>query len=494
MKAGNDGSAQPDILLMMVDQMTAGAIRATGHPSAITPNLDRLVGSSVSFVNAYSNSPLCVPARASFMTGRLPRSTGVFDNGSELPASAPTIAHHLQRAGYRTILAGKMHFVGPDQHHGFRERLTGDISLPGLTLTPDWRRGAYPNGGSSVGRLKEPNVVDWTLQLAFDEEVVSSALARLRRLRQEREKFFLCVSLSHPHDPFQITKEYWDRYEGVPVPQPFAPATALDRMHPYNQWIQTHHEADRYRLSDAEVEGNRRAYLAMASYVDDKVGRLLDELERLGLEETVVVFTSDHGEMLGEHGMWFKRTFFDPAAKVPLLIRWPARLRPERREEVVSLVDLSATLLEVGAVPEAKEWIADMDGASLLPLLDNRSGDWKNGAIGEYYAEGAVEPMLYLRKDRFKYVYVHGEEPLLFDLVADPLELDDLAWRTEYREVREGLHAELLAGVDIEELRDRILRSQRERLAIVEAYPDERLAWAHRPERDALELYGRAKK
>ena len=483
---------QPNILLIMVDQMTAGAIHALGHPAAITPNLDRLASEGVTFTNAYTPSPLCVPARASFMTGRLPRRIGVFDNGSELPASAPTIAHHLQRSGYLTILAGKMHFVGPDQHHGFAERLTGDISLPGFTLTPDWRSGTYPNEGSSVGRLREPNVVDWTLQLAFDEEVLSSALARLRRLKQEGEKFFLCASFSHPHDPFRITRQYWDRYEGVPIPAPAAPARPTESMHPYNRWIQIHHEADRYLLTGEEVEANRRAYLAMVSYVDDLVGKLLAELERLGLGETLVVFTSDHGEMLGEHGMWFKRTFYDAAAKVPLLVSWPGRYEPNRRDEVVSLVDLSATLLDVAEAPEKADWIAGMDGSSLRPLLEG-GATRSDSAVCEYYAEGAVEPMLFLRKGRFKYVYIHGCEPLLFDLEADPHELNDLAREPGSREVREALHEELTGDLDPGELKAQILESQRQRLAIGETQPD-RLAWGYRPERDALRLYGRARK
>ena len=482
----------PDILLIMVDQMTAGAIHALGHPAAITPNLDRLVARSVAFDNAYCNSPLCVPARTAFMTGRLARSSRVYDNGSELPASTPTVAHHLQRAGYRTILAGKMHFVGPDQHHGFCERLTGDISLPGLTLTPDWSRGAYPNEGSSVARLRESNVVDWTLQLAFDEEVVSASLARLRRLKQEGERFFLCASFSHPHDPFRITREHWERYRDVPIPAPQAPALPPERMHPYNRWIQTHHEADRFELSEAEVAANRRAYLAMVSYVDDKVGLLLDELERLGLDDTAVIFTSDHGEMLGEHGMWFKRTFFDPATRVPLLVSWPGRLRPHRRDEVVSLVDLSATLLELGGVPDAQEWIAEMDGDPLLPLMEGRAREWKDSAICEYLGEGTLEPMLLLRRGRYKYVHVHRHEPLLYDLESDPHELEDLAARPELRGVRDELHDLLLADLDLSELRERIVRSQRERLALAETQPD-RLAWAYRPRRDALELYGRAR-
>lgn len=485
---------QPNILLIMVDQMTAGVIGGLGHPAAITPNLDRLAGAGVSFDNAYCNSPICVPARASFMTGDLPRHTGVFDNGSELPATKPTLAHHLARAGYNTILAGKMHFVGPDQLHGFNERLTGDISLSGLTLTPDWSRGAYPNEGSSVKRIKEPAQVDWTLQLAFDEEVLSNALARLRKLHLEGDRFFLCASFSHPHDPFRITREFLRRYDGVPIPPPAAPALPFEELHAYNRWIQVHHGVDRYPLNQREIEANRRAYLAMVSYVDDHVGRLLAELERLGLDDdTLVIFTSDHGEMLGEQGMWFKRTFFDPAAKVPLLFNWPGRLTSGKRSEVVSLVDLTATLLDIAEVPDKQQWIGEMDGDSFRAPLATAGAPWKDSAVCEYFAEGAVEPMLFLRQGRYKYVYVHDHPPLLFDLEADPAELTDLASHPENQELCQALEAQLLAGLDVEALRERIVRSQRERLAIAEASRDH-LEWAYRPQRDALKLYGRAKR
>lgn len=510
----------------MVDQMAAGAFCAAGHPAALTPNLDRLAASGVMFRNAYCNSPICVPARASFMTGNLARRTGVYDNGSELPASTPTLAHHLGRAGYHTILAGKMHFVGPDQLHGFNERLTGDISLSGLTLTPDWSRGAYPNEGSSVRRLEEPQAVDWTLQLAFDEEVLSSSLARLRKLRQEGDKFFLCASFSHPHDPFRITSEHLRRYDGVTIPAPGAPALPVEEMHPYNRWIQIHHEADRFPLDEQETEANRRAYLAMVSYVDDHVGKLLAELERLGLDhDTLVIFTSDHGEMLGEHGMWFKRTFYDAAAKVPLIVRWPSHTSPAIRHEVVSLVDLTATLLDVGEIVDKEAWLADMDGDSFGGLLDGEAGagtevsgshapigdcgsseivegrwgngapdgHWKNSAICEYYAEGTVEPMLFLRKDRYKYIYVNNQAPLLFDLEADPHELNDLAGEPAHSDLCKMLEEELLAGLDVGDLRRRIVRSQAERLAVAAATEDH-LAWAYRPRRDALKLYGRAKR
>lgn len=480
----------PNILMIVVDQMAHDVIGALGHPAVRTPNLDALLARSAVFVNTYAGSPICLPSRASLMTGRLARRHDVYDNGSELPASVPTIAHHLNRAGYHTVLSGKMHFVGPDQMHGFAERLTTDLSPASLVLTPDWTRGPVANEGTSVRRLRYPPVRPWSLQLSYDDEVLHTSLAKLRQLSQQDEPFFLCSSFTHPHDPFLVPEEYWNRYRDVEIPPVRAPARSMEELHPFDQWIQIHHEADRHPLSEPEVERARRAYYAAVSYVDDVVGRLLAELTRLGMaDDTVVVFTSDHGEMLGEHGMWFKRTYHDGAAKVPLLVAG-AGARPGLREQVVTLMDLTATVLDLADVPDKDEHLAELDGISLRGLLDGTGPGRSTGVAFEYLAEGTVEPMLALRTTGYKYVYVHGHDPLLFDLTADPLELHDRASDPALSRVREAMHAELLSGVDVAALRERILRSQRERLITLAGTPPGQ-SWQLRVRRDASRLYDR---
>ena len=477
---------KPNIVLVMVDQMAHDAIAALGHSAVVTPHLDALVENGVTFENAYCNAPICASSRASFVTGKLVRHTGVFDNGAELPAAAPTLLHHLNRAGYTTVLSGKMHFNGPDQLHGFQERLTTDISPASFLLTPDWTRGAHPNPGTSVARLRYAPLRDWTLQLAYDEEVLHAALARLRQLREEAAPFFLCASFAHPHDPFQVPQAFWELYEGKAIPPPRAPALALQDLHPYNRWIQIHHEADKFPLDPQETEQARRAYYAMVSYADSLVGRLMSELKRLAFDNTLLVFTSDHGEMLGEHGMWFKRTFYDGATKVPLVFCGNG-FEAALKNEVVSLVDLTATLLDLADAPDKEAWLNDLDGDSFRPLLTGTAA-WKNLAISEYYAEGTVQPMSMLRKGRYKYVSVHEHAPLLFDLETDPLELTDLARDPVYLELCRGLEAELLAGLDVGTLRERILQSQCERLLVASTTD---AAWVYEARRNAAKLYGR---
>ena len=487
--------SQPNILLIMVDQMAWDVIGALGRHPVQTPHLDRLLHEGAHFPNAYCNGPICVSSRASFMTGRLVRDTRAFDNGSVLPADMPTFVHHLDRAGYDTVLAGKMHFVGPDQLHGFAERTTTDISPVGLELTPDWTRGPYPNEGTSVQRLRYPPVRDWSLQLSYDEEVAHTALAQLRQLRAGSKPFFLCTSLSHPHDPFLVPERCWRLYDGVDIPPPAAPAPAHEEHHPFNRWIQIHHEIDRFPLSERETLDARRAYYAVMSWVDALVGRLLAEVERLAFEDMVVVFTGDHGEMLGEHGMWFKRTFYDGATKVPLIVHAPGRFAAARRDEVVSLADIAATLIDLAEAPEKEAWLRDLAGDSFRAILeggepDRPGGIWKDRAISEYYAEGTVQPMLMIREGRHKYVYVHEHAPLLFDLEADPDELRDLAGDPAYADVRRRLEGELLAGLDVAQLRGAILRSQRERLMIASSTRTGSL-WRYEAKRDAARMYRR---
>jgi choline-sulfatase len=465
---------QPNILMIMADQLAPDVIGALGHPTVRTPHIDRLIQSGVTFTNCYCNSPICAASRASFVTGKYVRNTGVYDNGAELPAAVPTFMHHLRRAGYETVLSGKMHFVGPDQLHGFEKRLTTDI-YPAQFLTnwiPNWSKGAYPNPGTSVQRLKKAGLCDWNNQMFYDEEVLFRSLEQIRKFKKRKDQrpFFLCASFTHPHCPFVITEKYWDQYKDSDIPLPAVPARPLEDMHPYNQWIQIHHEIDKYTLTEEQIIASRRAYFGMVTYFDEMVGTILSELERLRmLDNTIVIVTSDHGEMLGEHGMWFKRTFYDPAAKVPLIISYPERYEAGSKVgQVVSLVDLTATLMDIAQVPDYGQWVAELDGDSLIGLLENSGTEWKDFAISEYYSEGTLHPMAAIRKGQYKYVYVHEYPPLLFDLEADPRETINLAEDSQYANVCAELKAKLSDGVDFQELEKRILKSQRERLMLAE--------------------------
>ncbi|MEI8243573.1 MAG: choline-sulfatase [bacterium] len=455
-----------NILLLMADQLTTRVLSAYGSAgAALTPNMDGLAARGTVFENAYCNSPLCVPSRAALCTGRLPNRIRSYDNGSELPAAVPTFMHHLRAAGWSTALSGKMHFVGPDQLHGFEERLITDIYPAAMDWTPDWSRGVYGNPGASGARLgRSGPCPSPTVEMQYDDTAQSRALAWLqaRCATHQANPFLLCVSFTHPHDPFIITEPYWNRHGADDIP----PSQALPdpQPHPFNRWINTHHELDRFPPNAETIHRSRRAYYGMVSYVDDKIGEWMKELERLGLQDdTLVLFTSDHGEMLGEHGMWFKRTFFDAASKVPLIVAGPGVRAGQRIGETVSLVDLFPTLLDCAGVPSNGE---DLDGSSLVPLLEGKRSGACDTAFCEYCGEGPMAPMRFIRKGDHKYVQVHGQPPLLFDLSRDPLEQHNLADRPEWADVARALACELLAGGDPQQTRADVQRSQQERLLV----------------------------
>jgi len=455
-----------NILMVMADQLSVGALPAYGNSVALTPNLDALARRGTVFENAYCPCPLCVPSRASMLTGRLTTRIASYDNGSELPASVPTFVHYLRAAGWRTILSGKMHFVGPDQLHGFEERLTPDIYPAGFEWTPDWSKGTYANRGASVRKLQRSGVQPWTDQLQYDESVQHHAIQRIRSLKDDRRPFFLCVSFTHPHDPFITTPEYWDRYEGIEIDAPAVPARPLDEMHEYDRWIQIHHELDTQAPDAETVLRSRRAYYGMVSYVDEKLGELVRELENMGLaDETLVIFTSDHGEMLGEHGMWFKRTYREWSTRVPLIIARPGA-NACRAAEVVSLVDLFPTICDLAGIDCSG---ADIDGDSFAAALDGPMPHWKDTAISDYCGEGALRPMRMIRSGPWKYVYVHDSAPLLFNLDADPLERKNLAGDPQYRDIELSLKAKLFENYDPDRLHQDVMNSQQERLFLVKA-------------------------
>lgn len=486
---------QPDILFIQVDQMAAGPLPFHGGRIVRAPHLQALADAGTVFDAAYCNSPICAPSRFSMMTGRLPTVIGAYDNASELPAATPTLAHYLAMAGYHTILSGKMHFIGPDQLHGFAERLTTDIYPADFAWTPNWAAGPRdkPSGISMVNVLQAGPCVR-SLQMDYDDEVEHLAIQRLYDLARQpqRKPFFLAVSFSHPHPPYTAGQEWWDRYRHADIDMPAVAPIPVEQRDVHSQWLHASHGADLHPVSDEQVRNARHAYYANISYIDDKLGRLLATLRACGMsDDTVVVFTSDHGEMLGERGMWYKQTFFEPSSRVPLVIRQPGARARTRVTAPVSLVDLLPTLMDWAGGPG--DWPEPLDGASWLPLL--RQGEaGERSVISEYTDMGVIAPGRMLRAGDYKYIHTHGHPPQLYDLHADPRELDNLAGRPAHAQVETRLRAQLLAGWDGDAVLRDVLASQRRRLYLKEAAQrcDPPPAWDWQATRDDTRRFVRA--
>ena len=481
----------PNFLILMADQMTPRVLSAYGGQVAKTPTLDRLARDGVVFENAYCNSPLCAPSRYALMSGQLPSATGGYDNAAEFRADTPTFAHYLRAAGYLTILSGKMHFCGADQLHGFEERLTTDIYPADFGWTPDWTRpGERLDWYHNMDSVTRAGPCVRTNQIDFDEEAVFTSRQRLFDLARggDRRPFCMVVSLTHPHDPFTIPEPWWSRHPDEEIDEPRTPAN-MAPDDPHSRRLRRVIGLDEQTVSEAQIHSARRAYYGACAFVDDGFGQVLSALTQAKLaEDTIVIVIADHGEMLGERGLWYKMNFFDPACRIPMIVNAPGRFAARRVQESVSLVDILPTLLDLAGVDPVLA--APIAGASLKPHLDGAPGP--DGVVGEYLAEGAVAPIVMLRRGRWKFIHSPADPDQLYDLEADPEELNNLAADPAHSAIVATFTTEVASRWDLPLLHEQVLASQRRRRLVYEALDQgQRRAWDHQPWRDASQLYMR---
>lgn len=481
---------RPNILVVMVDQLSALFLAAYGHKVVKTPNLDRLAAEGVVFEYAYTPSPLCAPARAVFMSGRLPSRTGVYDNAAEFPSAVPTFAHHLRLEGYRTCLSGKMHFVGPDQLHGFEERLTTDIYPADFGWTPDWRLKQeridwwYHNMTS----VKQAGMAEISNQLEYDDEVAFHAVRRLYdHARYERDApLCLVVSFTHPHDPFAARPKFWNLYREDEIDMPAVPPIPYAELDPHSRRLWDVSAMDDYEITPEDVRNSRHGYYANVSYLDSKLGELLDTLDACGMrEDTAILFTADHGDFLGERGLWYKMSFLEPSSRVPMILHWPQAFEPARVRQPVSLADVAPTLADLGGRPGM-----ECDGSSFLDLADGARET--RTVYGEYLAEGVTAPMFMIRRGDWKYVRCETDPGQLFDLAADPNELRNLASDPDHSTTLAAFAHECGARWNSLRLADEVTASQRARLMLFQALRrGAHFPWDYQPLRKASEQYTR---
>ncbi len=484
---------RPNLMLVMADQMAAPFLPVYGHRVVKAPTMARLAENGVVFDNAYCNFPLCAPSRFSMLTGRLASRIGAFDNAAELPAAVPTVAHHLRLSGYRTCLAGKMHFIGPDQLHGFEERVTTDIYPADFGWTPDWDNpGDRLEWFHSLVNVAAAGPSERTLQIDFDDEVAFAAVRWLYDHARDSDDrpFFLITSFSHPHDPYNIPRKYWDRYDHDEIDLPAVPPIAPDERDPHSRRLWENYDRGEYRITERHVRNARHAYYGAISYVDDRLSELLDALDATGRsDDTIVVVASDHGDMLGERGLWFKMCFFEAASRVPLIVHAPHRFRPGRVGCNVSLVDMLPTLLDLAGVDRAMLPVP-LDGESLQPLLTDSAGSGRDTVLCEYLAEGTDRPLFMVRKGRYKYTTGPGDPPQLFDVAADPGEVDNLADDARHAAAQAELADIARRTWDADAVWQRVIASQRARRAVFGALATgRRQLWDYAPPRDAARDY-----
>jgi choline-sulfatase len=490
-------SPRPNLLFLFSDQHAQRVAGCYGDAVALTPNLDALAARGVVFDNAYCPSPICVPSRMSMLTARHPSAQECWTNDDHLPTDAPTMAHSLGAAGYRPTLAGRAHFMGPDQLHGYAERFVGDHSpnwagvprhdMGVLEGTNDpWRMSVEKSGpGRSGYEIK-------------DEATVEAAVAHLHELgRRPRggggRPFALTVGLMLPHAPFVARPEDYRRFEGR-VGLPTVPAPDPASEHPWLAWWRRDRQIT--ELPEAAIRRARTAYYGLVHRLDAMVGQVLHALDEAGLRQnTLIVYASDHGEQIGERGLFWKHSFYDDSAKVPVILSWPGVLpEGERRSQIVNLTDLTCTMLDATGAPP----LPDAQATSFLEAAKNGSTPWLDETFSEYCTDavppwtgGMAVQQRMIRTGRWKLVYYHGYLPQLFDLEADPQERHDLAGDPRYTALREQLERRVLDGWDPEAIARR-MRERRRAKDLLGAWaqkvePQDSYRWPLGPEHNRLD-------
>ncbi len=416
----------PNILFIVTDEHNPHIAGFADDPIVDTPALDRLAGRSTFFESAYCQSPLCVPSRYSFLTGKYVRNCSGWGNGSILFPEHATMPGWLGSHGYETAAVGKMHFKGKEQMHGWGSRPYGDlVESRAATHQPDppetadgrWNR-------HSVGRFPFAGPTHIPESMLVDQVITTESLAWMHEYAasENQQPWLFCASFSRPHFPLTAPGRYIRKYLDSNLTLPEPPPGYPDDLHPHDRFI-----VDDFNLLNFSAEEQRYAlacYYACVDYVDDCIGALLEGFEKAGcLDNMYVVYTSDHGDMAGEHGLWWKRTYYDGSAGVPLLISGPDVPHGKRVHTPVELVDLFPTMCEWANIEKPES----LDGESLNSLLGNKtSARKKTWARSELFG-GKRKSFRMIRDERWKLVEFPEYTPRLFDLKNDPDEMNDLA-------------------------------------------------------------------
>lgn len=480
---------KPDLLIFFSDQHHAYCAGYTGHEVVRTPNLDRIAGDGTAFTAAYTACPLCVPARSAFLTGQLPSHTNVFRNQGCIPSDHSTFLHSLAAEGYETVLCGRMHFVGPDQRHGFTRRIMGDIT------------GLYMGRGI---KLAEWGVFDRTFGmggcvdlvgggnspvLAYDEAVIEAALDYLSRPHEKPQ--CIVVGTYAPHFPYVAPPDLYREYrESAELPASWQAEKNYEhpvfdgKRQPRRHSVVTGEEEP---LSDDIALGARAAYYGMITRMDEQIGAVREawgDYLRAAGRDGVFVYVSDHGDTCGEHGVFGKQTFYDGSAAIPLVFEGSGVGRGAVLDSPVSIMDVGVTLCDLAGVepPPAQ------DGRSLLPALADGVAPVDRAVLSEWVQrqEGDLLPGRMVRQGRWKFITFNGLDgaDLLFDMLEDPDELHNLA--VERTDVAGRLKETAGRGWEPDRVRQRYAEKSHH-IALVRAWDsetdvDENEAWQAPPE------------
>ena len=439
-----------NVLLIMSDEHSREIAGCYGNPIVRTPNLDALAARGAVFENAYCNSPICVPSRASLATGDYVHRTGYWDSAAAYDGGAPSWHHRLRDAGHDTVAIGKLHFRSADDDNGLTEAhhamyvVDGIGDMHGLLRTDKRVRTVARELANEAGR----GMSSYT---HYDTKVADATVRwlRERRARHGDRPWALFSSMVSPHYPLIAPGEFYDLYAGVPLPRPRLYDEAERPRHPV---IDHYRETWNYDdFFDAErLQVGLTAYYGLCSFLDFQVGRILAALEESGFaDDTLVIYTSDHGESLGNRGLWGKSVMYEESSGVPMVVAGPGIDAGVRCETPVSLVDVYPTVVE-SACGELDERERALPGESLIPLAREQPAD--RVVFSELHDDGSMTGEFMVRLGSWKLVHYAGYSPQLFNLETDPFEVRDVAGRPETAGIQGRLYDELRRIVDPEEV------------------------------------------
>lgn len=439
------------------DQHTRSVMGCYGNGKAHTPNLDCLAKAGAVFNNAYSSCPICVPVRASMVTGQDIHQISAWDNASPYTGAYTGYGHRLRDNGVYTVAVGKLHFRNCKDDTGFVQQIiplhvrngTGD-----LYATLREKDTCKP----AIGRMVKEAGYGTSPYIEYDISVTREALKVLRKQSAVGQDFHLLIGYTLPHFPYVSPKECWNLFDEKELPIPYA---AFPGQWPEYQFCKELRDfaGNTKGYSVAEVKKAVHAYYGMCAFLDQQVGDVLEEIERLGImKDTYIIYSSDHGEMLGNHGLWNKNCMYEDSVGVPLIISGPEIPEGRKVETLVSTIDFYPTLLEMSGVP-----LTDTDkklpGESLLHFVQQEQAN--RSVLSQYHASGATSGGFMLRYKRFKYIYYVGREAILFDLESDPRELENLIGKPAWASIAEQMDWKLRKRISPEET-DALARYEQE--------------------------------
>ena len=434
---------KPNILWICTDQQRADTIHALGNPHIRTPHIDAMVANGTAFTRAYCQSPVCTPSRASFLTGRYPRTTRCRQNGQAMPPQERLISRLLADAGYTCGLAGKLHLA--TCANGVVEKRIDDgykVFHWSHHPQPDWPENAYTQWlteqGTSWEELYDGPATPYIkhgIPAEFNQTTWCADMAIEFLREQQSNPWFFSYNCFAPHHPFDPPGDYLARYNPDDLPLPKTDPREPDSKTSYQQLDaqHAHNDPGSYHvaaMSDRDKREVTAAYYAMVELIDENVGRMIAALEETGqLENTIVIFMSDHGEMLGDHGIYLKGPhFYEAAVHVPLVMQWPGRFRADQRAEgLMELTDIAPTLLDAAGleIPNA------MQGKSLVPILQGNADAHahRDYVFSEYYNAWSHRHSYgtMYRNESHKMIVYHGtDQGELYDLQTDSNEFKNL--------------------------------------------------------------------